>query len=1055
MRQLLRSVVSLLLLMFLLSHAMAQNQLLKGAVTGSNGIPLSGATIRLKNSTITSLTDEKGNFSINAGNGQVLEISYVGYQTLELTVSGSGPLTISLKPAKPDLEEVVVVGYGTQKKKLVTGATVQVKGEDIARLNTVDVLGGLQSQAAGVNIIQNNGFLGQGFKVNIRGIGTNGNSSPLYVIDGVANGSIDGLNPADIESIDILKDAASSAIYGARAANGVILVTTKRGKAGLFRVMYDGYFGVQNLYKIPTILNAKEYMMMQDEGRMMDGLSPYNWESYLPAADWQAINDGSWKGTNWLKEIMNKDATQQNHSLNFTGGTDRSTYSLGLSYTNQQATMGVPGKMPDMDRFNLRINSDHIAIRKNDLNILRVGETINYKYSEINGSFATGGIYWNSVHNMLVMSPLMHAYNKDGDYYTYKDRLADGYNWDISNGADKNPIAYMDYLMNQNKSKSHYLQSSFYAELQPLKRLKIRTQFGYIMGASSYRSYTPSYELTQAITSANDRVIQSLSLFNRFTWENTANYIVKVKDHNFDLLAGQSIEKWGMGESMSGTKAGSNFDDFEHAYLSNVATNPTSVQALTGSPSSQGALVSFFGRLNYNYKEKYMASLIARYDGSSVFANGHRFGFFPSVSAGWTISNESFMEDVAFVDFLKLRGSWGQNGNNAVSSFQWLALVTSNNTYGGYSFGNSMSNINTGSYAYKLTNPDLTWETQEQTNIGIDARFLNNRLGMELDWYKKTTKDWLVTAPVLYSFGAEPPAVNGGDIVNKGIELALHWHDNLLPDLRYGVDFNIAFNKNKVTRIANQDGVIHGPGSIPWEGADESYRVQVGYPIGYFYGYQSEGIFQNQAQIKNHTGPLLNGNKTQPGDVIWKDVNNDHVIDEKDRTMIGNPHPDYTMGLVFSLGWKAFDFSVNAYGAFGQQILKVYRDFATSPLSNFSTDILERWNGEGSSNKLPRLTSSASSNWSRVSDIFIEDGDYLKIKNFTLGVDVKKLYKKLPLNMCRFYVSVQNLHTFTKYSGMDPEIGFGGESAADYARGIDLGYYPSARTVMAGVNIQF
>lgn len=709
-----------------------QAQTARGIVVDQNGEPIIGASILEKGTTNGVTTDLYGKFSLNVKRGATLVISYIGYKTQEAKADAN--MKITLTEDSELLDEVVVVGYGVQKKKLVTGATVQVKGEDIAKLNTVDALGALQSQSPGVNITQNNGFLGSGFKVNIRGIGTTGTFSPLYVVDGVANGSIDGLNPSDIESLDVLKDAASAAIYGARAANGVILITTKRGKTGVAEVSYDGYVGVQNLYKIPTILNAQEYMMMQDEGRVMDGLSPYNWATYIPERDLQAIQNGTWKGTNWLKEVLNEDALVQNHAVNITGGTDRSRYAIGISYTNQEATMGVPGEFPEMNRYNFRVNSDHVVMKKGNLDFLKVGETINYKYSQTQGSFGTGGIYWNGVHNMLIMSPLMHPYNSDGDYYLYADQEKDNYKWDISNGANKNPIAYLDYYMNQNLSKSHYMQSSFYAELQPIKNLRIKSQFGYIMGASSYRSYLPRFDyLSASLNNAEDKVTQSMSMYNRWSWDNTANYIFNIDDHNIDVLVGQSIEKWGMGEEMSGSAIGSNFYDFKHAYLSNVPLTANSVSSLTGKPNGEGSIASFFGRVNYNYQEKYMASVIMRADGSSTFARGHRWGYFPSVSAGWVISNESFMSGIKWLDFLKLRASWGQNGNCNVSTFQYLSLITSNNGYGGYTFGDSMDLISTGSYAYRLTNPDLTWETQEQLNFGIDARFLNNRLGFEFD----------------------------------------------------------------------------------------------------------------------------------------------------------------------------------------------------------------------------------------------------------------------------------------------------------------------------------
>lgn len=1027
-----------------------------GTVLDSEGQPVIGATVTEKNNPSNGVaTDVNGNYKLTVRKGSKVVVSYVGCKTAEINATQGG--TIALETSSESLDELVVMGYGVQKKKLVTGSTVQVKGEDIAKLSTVSPVAALQSQTPGVAITQVNGFLNSGYYVKIRGLGTIGNSSPLWVVDGVAGGSIDGLNPTDIESIDVLKDAASAAIYGARGANGVILVTTKHGKAGHSEVSYDGYLGWQNLYKIPTITTAQEYMSLIDEARVMDGLDPYTWETYLPARDLKRIKSGEWQGTNWLKEIQNKNALVQNHSVNFTGGNENITYAYGLSYTRQEASMGVPSSIPYMERYNLRVNNDYVVKRLNGHEFIKVGETLNYKFSNTHGSFATGGIYWSGIHSMLIMSPLMPAYNSKGEYYSYADQVEDGYKWDSSNGSNKNPIAYMDYLVNQNESKGHYLQSSAYLQIEPIAKLRFRSQFGYIFSSSDYRSYVPVYELTQSLATSQDQVTQSLSNSYRWTWENTLNYNFKIKQHAIDALIGQSAEKWGYGNSMSGTKKGSNFYDFKHAYLSNVPTTTTSVSSLSGSPNSVGALASVFGRINYNYDEKYLFTAIMRADGSSVFARGHRWGYFPSFSAGWVITNEDFMENARnYVDFLKLRLSWGQNGNCSVSTFQYLSTITSNNGYGGYSFGDKIDEVDTGSYAYKVTNPDLKWETQEQFDIGFDARFLNNRLSAEFDYYHRTTKDWLVTAPILYSVGANAPSINGGNITNKGVEFALKWNDQIGKDFTYNVNFNISHNKNEVTKIANADGIIHGAGSVLWEGSDECIRTaEVGKPVGYFYGYKSAGIFQTQEEINNYKGAKLNGDKTAPGDVIWVDVNGDGVIDTNDRTEIGDPHPDLTLGFSFNIAYKAIDLAVTTYGAFGQQIMKSYRDFSTSSLCNYTTDIFNRWHGAGTSNKLPRLSSASSSNWNRVSDIYIEDGDYLKIQNVTVGFDFKKQFPRIPLEQLRLYATVQNLFTFTKYSGMDPEIGFGGESAGDYAQGIDLGYYPSSRNFIIGLNVKF
>ena len=1034
--------------------AYGQNVTIKGTVVGTDSNPMPGVNVVEKGTYNATATDMNGEFTLTVPVGSVLQCSFIGYIPKEVTVTGAGSVRIVLEEDSAVIEDVVVVGYGVQKKKLFTGATVQVKGDDIAKMNTVNPLGALQSKTPGVNITQNGGFLDQGFKVNIRGMGTVGDYAPLYVVDGVPNGSLSSLNAADIESIDVLKDAASAAIYGARAANGVILITTKKGKAGTGEVSYDAYYGIQNLYKIPNVLTAQEYMNIIDESRVMDGLEPYSWETYIPAKDLEAVRSGAWKGTNWLKEMQNENAPIQSHALNITGGTERSTYSIGLGWSQQRATIGVPNAMPTLSRWNLRINTDNVVLKRGDLDLLRVGETLNYRYSFQKGSFSTGGIYWNHLRTALIRSPLMHVYNSEGDYYLWEDQKADGYNWDIANGSNSNPLASLDWTANQNRSKSHYLQTSFYAVLQPIRDLLIRTQVGYMMGASSYRSFTPQHDkLTESDSGEINSVTQSMSVYNRWTWDNTINYKFTVQDnHAIDVLVGQSVERWGYGESMSASNSELQFNDLEHAYLSN-ANRTSNVPKPTGTPSGEGAIASFFARLNYNFKERYMATVIMRADGSSVFAPGNRWGYFPSVSAGWVISNEPFMEGVRGIDLLKLRASWGQNGNCNVSGNQWIATITTNQGYGGYTFGDSMDVISSGSYAYKVLNPDLKWETSEQLNIGVDAQFFNSRFKVEFDWYRKLTKDWLVTPPVLMSWGANAPSINGGEVKNSGVELGLHWNDNVGKDFWYGVDLNLAYNRNRITYIDNADGIIHGPGSVFWEDAEECFRASVGRPIGYFYGYISDGIFQNQAQIDAYTGAKLNGDNTAPGDVIWRDVDNSGTIDANDRTMIGDPNPDVTMGFSFNIGWKGIDLGVTTYGAFGHQILKCYRDFTASPLSNFTTDIYARWHGEGTSNTMPRLSSASSSNWNRISTIYMEDGDYLKIKNITVGFDFKKFFPKIPFGQLRGYFSAQNLYTFTGYSAMDPEIGYGSDYG--WASGIDLGYYPSARTYMIGLNIKF
>ena len=910
-------------------------------------------------------------------------------------------------------------------------------------------MGALQSQTPGVNITQKSGMPGEGFKVTVRGLGTIGSSAPLYVIDGVAGGDINNLNPSDIESIDVLKDAASAAIYGARAANGVILVTTKQGKSGKLQFTYDAYYGVQNAYKMPSLLNAKEYMTMMDETSFNDGNSPYNWSGLIPDL-YQSIQNGSWNGTNWLDEIRNADAPTQNHAINLAGGNEQSKFSLGFSYTAQEGIFGKPVN-PDYDRYTARINSEHVLLKVKDFDAITIGENLNYSYNEKTG-IGIGNIYWNDVHNMLVAVPLMPVYGATGEYFDLNDKKTSGLvNFD---SGIANPIASMVYQRGQNISKNHSLNANAYIIIQPIKNLKLKSTFGYKMSANTYRQYTPEYLLSSTVQNPTDKVNQSAGAGYGWTWENTASYNFKIKDHAFDVVVGQSLEKWGLGEGLNVTNANSIFSDFDHAWLKNTQGLTSGTTNIAGEPWGDGALSSIFGRINYNYKETYLASIVMRADGSSNFARGNRWGYYPSVSAGWVITNEAFMEDSkGWLDFLKIRASWGQNGNCSIDNFQYLATVAFPDD-GKYSFGDDKQNQSAGGYADILPNTKVSWETSEQLDLGLDARFLNSRLGLAFDWYNKTTKDWLVKAPMLATYGTGAPFINGGDIENKGYEIALNWNDKVGSDFTYGINFNISHNKNEVTRIANNEGIIHGDANVLSQGTTEMYRAQVGFPIGYFWGYKTEGVFQNQAQIEEYrnAGKGLIA-EVQPGDLIFSDLDGDGTITEKDKTQIGNPHPDFTTGLSLTFGYKGFDLSVTTNGAFGQQIAKSYRSFADSKLQNYTTEIFGRWHGEGTSNKLPRLTSGSNVNWQYISDIYIEDGDYLKIQNVTFGYDFKKLFPKMPFGQARLYLTAQNLFTITGYSGMDPEIGYGSDKS--WVSGIDLGYYPSPRTYLVGVNLKF
>ena len=1030
----------------------------KGVVLDASNQPVIGASVIEVGTTSNGvLTGADGSFALSVAKGASLKVSYVGYKTVTVRSVEGRSLTIVLEEDSEVLNDVVVVGYGTQRKKLVTGSTVHVTSENIEAVNAVDAFGALQSLASGMNIVMNSGQPGEGYKVTIRGMGTAGSNTPLYVVDGVPGANIDDLSPNDIESIDILKDAASSAIYGARASNGVILVTTKKGKPGHVQVTFDGYLGWQNPNTNDvTPLNAKQYMEINDKAYTIQGVSTYDWATLIPK-QYAQIMSGKWNGTNWLEETTIDNAPMHNASLNIMGGSDTSRFSIGFSKYHQTGTIGWPAD-PKFDRYNVRLNSDYSLIKKKGRDILKFGENINFSTTNKKG-VSIGGIYGNSIRNLLAMSPLLPAYNDNGGFYEYADIQADG--WDFS-AEMANPLAQMKYDNGNSYSKGWRLQTNFFLEFVPIKGLTWRTSAGWLYRHRESRSYVPVYELSSKKSNPNDDVSQSQSYSIRWSLENTLNWVKSFESHNFDVLLGQSVEKWGYGNGVSVTNSNSLFPgSFDHAYIANANVVDPAYTSIGGSPESQGAISSFFGRINYNYAETYLLSLVLRADGSSNFARGHRWGYFPSVSAGWVISNESFFESMKnWLDFLKLRASWGQNGNCNISSFQYLATIDLNDPY----YFDNKDNPGIGAYPNILPNEDVKWETSEQLDFGFDARFLNNRLGVAFDWYKKTTKDWLVRAPMLLSYGTNAPYVNGGDIENKGYEVQLSWNDKIGKDFKYGITANFSHNKNEVTRLANSEGIIHGGSNAIAQNTAELYRLQVGYPIGYFWGYEMEGIIQNEADLQDYINRncggekknSLQGESLQPGDVKFVDFNGNGKIDtgDADKTMIGDPNPDFTAGLNITLAYKGFDFALNGYGSFGQQVAKSYRQFSDHPDDNYCTDVYTKyWTGEGSTNRYPRFSDGKTANMSEISRVWIEDADFFKISRISFGYDFKRLYSKLPVQKCRLYVALSNYFTFTGYSGMDPEVGFG--NGTSWASGIDCGYYPSSRSWQVGLNINF
>lgn len=1031
------------------ANAQSLNKINGVVVSAKDKLPIPGVTVVLKGTTTGTTTDIDGNYSLEAKSGDVIVVTFIGFATQEIPITNQTTLNISLKEEMSELDEVVVVGYGVQQKKLVTGATVQVKGDDIQKQNTINPLQAMQGQSPGVNITSTSGQPGAEMKVTIRGLGTIGNSGPLYIIDGV-QGDITTLNASDIESIDVLKDAASAAIYGSQAANGVVLVTTKQGTVGKAQISFDAYYGWQNVVRTTPMLNRDEYITIMQEQALNSGSPLYDKSVFENAAN-----------TDWVNKMFYNNAATKNYSLSATGGSNTSVYSISLGYTGQEGVVGGP-KVSNYERYNFRVNTEH----KMYDGLLKMGQHLSFSYVDNNG-VAVGDQYNNSLRGAFVTSPLSPVYS-DNNIYDSPYNDTSNSKW---NTADGNPYGLM--MTNNNNSNSNQtLLADIYAELEPIKNLKIKTLLGMNYFSSDYRSMDPLYQFSVfSYRTDHTSVHQSMSKGNTLTWINTAAYNFDIQDkHKFDVLVGtESIQYQGKSVSASNWSLLEQFDNWDNAYIDNTTGQASleydddgnvigvvETRTVGGGPHVEARRASYFGRLGYNYEGTYMLNATLRVDGSSKFAKGNRWGYFPSVSAGWVVTNENFMANTSsWLDFMKLRASWGQVGNQNIADFQFASPVSTStnvsndNMAANYIFGTSSMNTQ-GAYPTRLANPNVTWETSEQTNIGIDAYFLNKRLSFVADYYVKTTKDWLVTAPILSTVGTGAPIINGGDVKNTGVELGFNWNDNI-RELGYSVNLNGAYNKNVVGEIPTEDGIIHGQINMLYDNSDEFYRAKNGHAIGYFWGYETAGIFQNQAEIaewRDAKKGILQDN-VKPGDVKYVDQNGDGEINADDKVDLGNGIPKFTYGFNINLDYKGFDFSLTANGVAGNKIVQSYRNHA-SKKANYTTAILDRWTGEGTSNRTPRVTET-NQNW-QFSDLYLQDGDFLRISNISLGYDFIKLVKAPAFSQLRVYASVQNAFTFTKYDGMDPEVGYGTDG---WVSGVDLGYYPRPRTVLFGVNLKF
>ncbi|ASO07412.1 TonB-dependent receptor SusC [Arenibacter algicola] len=1027
-------ICSLLCLCFgALNTLCAQNQKMTvtGTVLDELGQPLPGANV-VEQGTINGVSvDFDGIFTIEVLNSNaVLEISYIGYQTQKIQVTGKNNITVQMQLDASQLDEIVVIGYGTQKKKLNTGATLQVKGEDLADRLKTNPLNALQGQSPGVTIATDGGQPGAPTKVFIRGMGTIGSTTPLFIVDGVQTESIDYLNSNDIESMDVLKDAASAAIYGSRASNGVVLITTKKGIAGQAQITFDTYYGMQSLAKRPDLLNAQEYAMLMNEKFENSGDTPF----FVGEKMDQITAMG--EGTNWIDVMFKDNVPTQNYSLGLSGGSIKSVYSTALSYTEQGGILGGESQN-NLKRVTFKINSEH----KFYDDILKVGENMTVTHVDLQGGLQNGRN--NYVYQALAMPPILQNTDENGDFVDNSTGLLA----DFGAGGLANPYAIM-VLNNQQKSKTFKVLGNFYAELQPFKDLRIRSSIGTVFEDQGYRRYTPKYpplgQFNNPSTRPFDEVFQSDNKSLQVVWTNTVAYRYNLNNHEFDMVLGSESQKTD-GEYLAAGNKNLIFQDYEHAYLDNaLGKNNEGLMSVSGYPMKH-RLLSYFGRINYNYKEKYLLNATLRSDGSSNFSKENRRGYFPSVSGGWVLTNEPFMEPTSsWLTSFKFRASWGQNGNQNLPPFRYLATVTSNSIY---SLGTQEDGfLASGAQIDRMANPDLKWEISEQTNIGFDAALFENKFAVNFDYYRKSTNGWLLSPPISSVIGLAPPWINGGNVINEGVELALTYKESL-GDFNFDINLNGAYNKNNVTEVPND--IIHGPGGSLWDNSQEYFRTETGKPLGYYWMLETDGLFQNTADVSNY---VKDGTPIQPsavpGDLKYVDQNDDGIINDEDRINVGDPFPDFVYGINLNLNYKDLNLMVNANGMAGLQIVQAYYNYARY-FPNYTTEALGRWHGEGTSNHYPRLDK-ANTNWTNNSDIYVYDGDFLRLSNITLSYDMTKLVNLKPLTQFRVFASVLNAYTFTKYPGMDPEVGQG----PDYEMGHDVGFVPNPRTIMVGANIK-
>ncbi|GGC69512.1 SusC/RagA family TonB-linked outer membrane protein [Pedobacter quisquiliarum] len=995
------SVLTFLGLLFI-SNAFAQNITITGVVTDAadrSAIP--AVSIQVKGTTSGTQTDASGRYSINAPSNSTLLFTYIGYTTREVPVNNQTSVNIALQSDVQNLEQVVVVGYGTQRKIDVTGSVSTVKGEDITKQASVNPVSSLQGRVAGVNIT-NNGAPGSSPQITIRGTGTiYGNTGVLYVVDGVWYDDINFLNPADIANISILKDASSQSIYGIRAANGVVLVTTNRGKRGDATVNYNGYVGIQSVTNAVDMTNATEYATAVNE---LYGL--LNQEPLF-------ANTNLGEGTNW-RDVILRDAMVTNHQISVNGGGEKSTYNLSLGYLNQDGNV----ENNNYKRYTARLSSD-----------FQIFEPLKVGYNVTGSSSASKDAPGSIFRGLYAASPVVPVFNADGSY-------GDPNSFNLGNGSNMNPQATLDFY-NQRTAR-YKVTGNVFAELKFLKDFTFKTSFGGDFGQDEVRSYTPKY----FATTAQNATISVLGV-NRVetrNWiiENTLSYDKKIEDHNFTVLLGQTAQRF-KSYSLNASAQNVPFNSDADLYLS---LGDAASRVINDSGSLNTA-ASYFGRVNYSFANKYLLNASLRADGASQFFGGEDvWGYFPSVGAGWVITNEEFMKDQKIFTNLKLRGSWGKVGNAGVPINPTTQLVSQGAGliafFGGLPY--------TGAGITTLVPPAIFWERSAGTDIGLEMGFMKNRLNVELDYYNKTTEQAIFDIPIFGSLGTSNSRLigNQADFRNRGFEFSATWSDKTAGDLTYSISANLGINNNKVLNVTTGNNPIYAGGTGLVSGALAT-RTVAGRPIGEFFGYQVAGIFQSNEEAA--ASPQAG---TTAGDFKYVDQNGDGLIDGRDRIALGNPNPKYNYGVNTNFAYRNFDLTIDVQGVAGVDIYNANLGYRFGN-ENFTKEFFDnRWTGPGSTNTYPSAKIGGATNY-LPNDFYVESGAYVRLRNVQLGYSLPtELVNKWKMRKFRVFANAQNALNFFGYRGFSPEVGGSPTNA-----GIDANVYPLFATYNVGVNVTF